>query len=202
MSDKELSIEYSLDTPIFTNSNILSKKILELAKSNDMIGGGFGLDTSNCIGILVGVIIIIIGFVLLWFKNDLIEAEATIVSKYCVDNQNNTSCKLNITYIVDSIQYSKIITIKGTNNYNESSIKIYYSQSEPNSIQLYNPNYSIIGIGSIIVGSFIIIFSISNSSDLSDTSSGTLSGKSFVDSKTNIYTNSSVVDGLNVVYSK
>lgn len=198
MSDKELSIEYSLDTPVFAETNILSKKILELAKSNDMVGGSFGLDPSNCIGILVGVIIIIIGFVLLWFKNDLIEAEATIVSKSCDDNQNDGNCKLNITYVVDSTQYSKIITIRGSNNSNESSIKIYYSQSEPNSIQLYNPNYSIIGIGSIIVGSFIIIFSISNGSDLSSTSSGT----SFSDSKTNIYSNSSIVDGLNVVYSK
>lgn len=194
MSDKELSIEYSLKTPVFEDTNILSKKILELVKSNDMVGGDFGLDSSNCVGILVGVIIIIIGFVLLWFKNDLIETEATIVSKSCDDNQNG-DCKLNITYVVNSTQYSKIIKIRSSNISNESTMKIYYSQSEPNSIQLYNTNYSMIGIGSIIVGSFIIIFSISNSSDLS-------SDTIFSDSKTNIYSNSSIVDGLNVVYSK
>jgi hypothetical protein len=193
-----MSIEYSLDTPVLADSNILTKKLFEIAKSNNMVGGSFGLDSSNCIGILVGIIIIIIGFVLLWFKNDLVEAEAIIVSKSCDNNPNDSTCKLNITYIVDSTQYSKIITIHDSNISNKSTIKIYYSQSEPNSIQLINPNYSIIGICSIIVGSFIIIFYISNSSDLSGTSYGT----SLADSKTNIYSNSSVVDGLNVVYSQ
>lgn len=170
MSDNSLSIEYSLNTPVFNDSNILTKKIFQIAKTNDMIGGNS--DTSNCIGMLVGVIIIIIGFVLLWFKNDLVETEANINTKSC--DTNDGSCKLNITYIVDSTQYSKIITIPNSeisnseiSNSNISvkpTIKIYYSQSEPNSIQLVNPNYSVIGIGSIIVGSFIIIFSMDNGS--------------------------------------
>lgn len=196
MSDKELLIEYSLDTPVFANSNILTKKLFEMVKNNNIIGGGFGLDTSNCIGILLGIIIIIIGFFLLWFVNDLVETEATIVTKSCDNNQNDGNCKLNITYVVDSVRYSKIITIRRSNIYNQSTIKIYYSQSEPNSIQLVNPNYSIIGIGSIIVGSFIIIFSMYNEKDTVGTS-----GTSFTDTKTNIYSNSSIVDGLNVVYS-
>jgi hypothetical protein len=199
MVDKELSIEYSLDTPVFANSNILTKKLFEIVKNNNITGGGisFGLDTSNYIGILIGIIIIIIGFVLLWFVNDLVETEATIVTKSCDNNQNDGfSCKLNITYIVDTIQYSKIITIKGSNIYNQSTIKIYYSQSEPNSIQLVNPNYSMIGIGSIILGFFIIIYSMYNNSD-----TDIISGNNFPDTKTNIYSNSSIVDGLNVVYS-
>lgn len=190
MSNKELSIEYSLDTPVLADSNILTKKLFEIVKNNNITGGGFGLDTSNCIGILIGIVIIIIGFVLLWLKNDLVEIEATIVTKSCDDNQNDGSCKLNITYIVDTIQYSKIITINSSNIYNDPTIKIYYSQSEPNSIQLVNPNYSIIGIGSIIVGSFIIIFSMYNSSNTISTSetSGTL-WTSLTDTKTNIYYN-------------
>lgn len=147
---------------------------------------------------MVGIIIIIIGIVLLWFKNDLVESEATIVTKSCDNNKNEDSCKLNITYIVDTIQYSKIITINSSNIYNQPTIKIYYSQSEPNSIQLVNPDYSIIGFGSIIVGSLIIIFSMCNDSDTVDKSSGT----TFADTKSNIYSNSSIVDGLNVVYSK
>ena len=166
MSDKEVSIEYSLKTPVFEDSNILTKKIFEMAKTNNIIsGGGLGLgldlDISNCIGVLCGIIIIIIGFVLLWFKNDLVETDATITTKSCDNNQIDGSCRLNITYIVDSIQYSKIITTNKSNITNELTIKIYYSQSEPNLIQLVNPNYSIIGIGSIIVGIFIIFYSIS-----------------------------------------
>lgn len=193
MLDKELSIEYSLDTPVKLDSNILTKKLFEMVKNNNITGGGFGLDTSNCIGILIGIVIIIIGFVLLWFKNDLVETEATIVSKSCVNNQNlinglnilnglnglnEDSCKLNITYIVNSIQYSKIITTTSSNSSNSSNIsnisnnptiKIYYSQSEPNLIQLVNPNYSIIGIGSIVIGFFIIIFSMCDGHDTGTT---------------------------------
>ena len=197
MLDKDSSIEYSLDTPVFTNPNILTKKLFEIVKNNNITGGGFDSGASNCIGILVGIVIIIIGFVLLWFVNDLVEIEATIVTKSCDNDQNDGTCKLNITYIVESIQYSKIIRIKSSNIYNDSSIKIYYSQSEPNSIQLVNPNYSIIGIGLIIVGSFIIIFSMCNGHDVVGTSNVSLT-----DSKTNIYSNSSIVDGLNVVYSQ
>lgn len=170
MSD--LSIEYSLNTPVFNSfnsaSNILNKKIFDLAKTGDLRGGGFSsnMDYSNCIVLLIGIIIIIVGSILLWFKNDLVETEANVISKNC--NKNNNECKINIRYQVAEIQYSKIITIQKSNIPNESIIKIYYSQSDPNSIQLYNPNYSMIGIGMILVGVFIMIFSFrnDNSSDV------------------------------------
>lgn len=170
MSD--LSIEYSLNTPVFNSfnsaSNILNKKIFDLAKTGDLRGGGFGsnMNYSNCIVLLIGIIIIIVGSILLWFKNDLVETEANVISKNC--DKNNNKCKINIKYQVAETQYSKIITIQESNIPNESIIKIYYSQSDPNSIQLYNPNYSMIGIGMILVGVFIMIFSFrnDNSSDV------------------------------------
>jgi len=185
----ELSIEYSLNTPVFvnsySNSNILSKKIFDLTKNNNNLsGGGFGLDMSNCISLLIGIIVIIVGFVLLWFKNDLVETEAIVKTKSCDEGTSSSSeCKINIVYTVDSIQYSKIISMDKKNVPKAPTIKIYYQSSNPNSIQLYNPNYSIIGIGMIIIGIFIIIFSMESS-------------------KTNLYSNSSNKDGFNVVYSK
>jgi len=193
MSDN--TIEYSLDTPVFLNQNILNNKIIELVKNNNMKGGnGIGnIDTSNCISMIIGIIIIIIGFVLLWYKNDLVELEATVLNKSCNDNSNG-ECKINITYIVDSTQYSKIITINKNNIPVDSIIKIYYQQSDPNSIQLSNPNYSIIGIGSIIFGSFVIIFSMySPDSSNPDTLSP--------NTKTNIFQNSTNTNNYKVVYS-
>lgn len=172
----DLSIEYSLNTPVFVNSyshsslayssqDILSKKIFDLAKNNNNLsGGGFGLDISDCISLLIGIIIIIVGFVLLWFKNDLVEAEAIVKSQSC-DESFGSGCKINIVYTVDNTQYSKIISIDKKNIPDTTTIKIYYQGSNPSSIQLYNPNYSIIGIGMIIIGIFIMIFSMGGKTD-------------------------------------
>lgn len=192
MSD--LSVEYSLNTPVFTNPNILNKKIFDLVKNNNMQGGGFGLDISDCISLLIGLIIIIIGCILLWLKNNLVETEAIIKSKNC-EEENNSDCKINIIYTVNSIQYSKIITINKNFAPDDSIIKIYYQESNPSVIQLYNPNYSVIGIGLIILGVFILIFSMSSN----DYNLG-ISG--LENNKTNLYSNSINKDGLDIVYSK
>jgi len=196
----DTSVEYSLNTPFFSNSNILNQKIIELVKNNNMIGGNSSdtkINTSNYITLIIGIVIIIIGFVLLWFKNNLVETEAIVMNKSC-DNTNIDECKINIKYTINSIQYSKIITINKSNIPNEQTIKIYYSQSDPNSIQLFNPNYSIIGIGSILVGIFIIIFSLFDNSSLSNNTS---KSSFLINSKTNLYSNSTDSNGFKVIYS-
>lgn len=204
MSDKEISTEYSLNTPNFSNeNNILGKKILDMAKNSEnvMIGGGFGLDLITMISLLIGLVMIIIGFVLLWNKNDLMEIEAIIVNKDCDDNKNN-ECKINIKYTVENIQYSKILTISELNNLintDSSTLKIYYSKSEPNSITLYNLDYSTIGIVLIVIGIMIIIFSSYDSNDEKKDSSNNKSQIS--DIKTNLYSNISNANGLDIVYT-
>lgn len=199
MSD--LSIEYSLNTPVFNNSitnlNILNKKLVDIVKNNNIQNGGFdnefNLDMSNYISLLIGIIIIIIGFILLWFKNDFIEIEAIIRTQTC-DEINDKMCKINIIYNINSIQYSKIITTIKNFIPNTPTIKIYYQESNPNLIQLYNPNYSVIGIGMIIVGAFIMIFSM-------ETNNLGINGSILDFTKTNLYSNSTNMNGLNVVYS-
>lgn len=205
----DLSIEYSLNSPVFLNNDILSKKIFDLARNNNMNGGGFGLDMSNCISLLIGIVIIIIGFVLLSFKNDLVESEAIIRTQTCdvnsensenSENSQNSQCKINITYTVDSIQYSKIITLNKNNIPDAPTIKIYYQMSNPSSIQLYNFNYSIIGIGMIIIGIFIMIFSIGG---ISKGKTNDVSGSSkSINIGSNLYSNTSNNDGFNIVYSE
>jgi hypothetical protein len=170
MSD--LSIEYSLNTPVLSDKNILNCNLIELIKNNNMKGGSSYMDSSNNISLLIGIVIIIIGFVLLWFKNDWIETEAIIKTQTCLDSDK---CKINITYIVDSIEYSKIITIEKNNIINIPKIKIYYQKINPKSIELYEPNYSITGISMIIIGALVMIFSIGNNNSFSNTESPVLS---------------------------
>lgn len=203
MSNKEISTEYSLNTPNFFNeNNILNKKILDMAKNskNNMVGGGFGLDLITIITLLISIVMIIIGFVLLWNKNDLMELEAIIVNKDCANSDND--CRINIKYTVENTQYSKILTISKSNNLintESSTIKIYYSKSEPNSITLYNPNDSMIGIGLIVIGIVIIIFSTYNSNNEKDL----FKNKSqMTDIKTDLYSDISNTNGLDIVYSK
>jgi uncharacterized membrane protein len=176
------------------NMNILNYKIIDLIKNNNMYGGNDNSnDNSNCIIMIIGIIIIIIGFVLIYFKNNWIEVEAIIQNKSC-DNKNN-ECKINITYIINSIQYSKIITMAKTDSLNDSIIKIYYQESNPNIIQLYNLNYSIIGISLVIFGSFIFILS-NYTSNITEPIYNTSN------IETNLYTDTINTDGMNIVYTK
>ena len=162
MSDK--STEYSLDTPIFSNQNILNHKIASLFGNNIMSGGDENNNTSGFgyPNLLIGIIVIIIGFVLLFYKNDLVESEALILNSSCNDNKNKNECKINIIYSVNSTKYSKILDVNKNDIPNNPIIKIYYQQSNPNSVQLTNPDYSIVGISMIIIGSFVACFSIFN----------------------------------------
>jgi hypothetical protein len=160
-------IEFSLNTPNNFDNNILNKKILSLFKNNKMYGGGEYYDNADCFTLIIGVIILIIGFVLCWYKNDWIEIKADIKNISCINNNNSNTlikqndCNVAITYTFNSIQYSKIITMSKsdipTNNY----IQIYCLETNPNVMRLYNFNYSVIGIILILIGAFILVSSIS-----------------------------------------
>jgi hypothetical protein len=208
-----ISIEYSLNTPVFSNQNILNQKIFALGKNNNMKGGYFNADTSNSIALLIGIIITIIGFVLLRYKNNLVEVDAIITSKSC-DDEKNGECVIGIKYIAKSIQYSKIITINKSNILNSQInqvnqaeqvnqvnqvIKVYYSESNPDFIQLFNPNYYAIGVGSVIFGLFVVFYSLFNYSTPSNSDSNIKLKTS--SSSADLYSNSTNVDGFNVVYS-
>lgn len=232
MSD--LSIEYSLNTPTFFNSNanILNKKIFDLARNNSISGGGMGggmggggmgggmggmgggmgwkgvggfgfsVNISDFITLLIGIIIIIIGFVLLGFKNDLIEVQAIIEAQSCDKSQaqaqaQSQECDINIRYIVDDTQYSKIISINKNNIPSTQTFRIYYHRSNPNSIQLFNPNYYAIGLGMIIIGIIIMLFFTSSSSS-TDEKTDELR---LIKTGTDLYSSALNKDGLNIVYS-
>ncbi len=164
-------MEFSLDTPNNLNDNILNKKIFSLIK-NDIMRGGNGVGNgggngytggSDCVTLIIGVIIVIVGFVLCWFKNDWVEIKADVKNVSCTGSDN---CNISITYIVNSIQYSKIITTNKSEVPTNSYLTIYYQESEPNVIKLHNFNYPVIGIGLIVLGIFILVSSFCCSSEI------------------------------------
>lgn len=159
--------DFSLNTPNNFNDNILNKKIFSLIKNDKMYGGG-NTNNTNCFTLIIGIIIIIIGFILCWFKNDWIGIKADIMNISCT-NQNEIAnsiikfndCNVSIKYKVNTIEYSKIIIMNKLDIPAEKSIKIYCLESDPNTIRLYNFNYSVMGIILILFGAFILASSIS-----------------------------------------
>ena len=152
--------EYSLNTPIY-NNNILNAKIIDmLKKENIMIGGSSSQNMSKCIILIVSIIIIIIGFYLCWNKNDLVNTIGQVQNVSCNLSDISSECTYNLTYIVNNIQYSKNIILDKNLVPQTNTIQIYYKESDPNIMYLYNYNFSIIGLILIIVGSFILISSL------------------------------------------
>lgn len=153
--------EYSLDTPKL-NNNILTSKILNMfKKNNELIMTGGNGNNSNCIIIIIGIIVIIIGFYLSWNRNNYIQTSGQIQNISCNKSEYLSEylseCRFNLTYIVGTTQYSKVITMNKKAIPTTNIIPVYYQETDPNIIRLYNFNYNIIGIILIIIGSFVLI---------------------------------------------
>ena len=129
---------YSLDTSKNLYFNILNEKISSLIK-NDKMYGGSNIDYFNKYNyiIIIGILMIVIGFIIIWYKNTWIKITAIITNISCIPVIGK-ECKISINYIVRKIQYSKIITIQKSNipKILMNQIQIYYLESDPNIIKL------------------------------------------------------------------
>ena len=206
-------IEYSLNTPKY-HSNILDSKIINLLKRENLHMGGSGFEnnstnSTDCIVMIIGIIIIIVGFYLCWNKNDFISVNGQIKNVSCDTSNSNyfsnyfSECKFNITYIVDNVQYSKVVSLDKSSVPSTNTIPIYYKESDPNIMQLYNYNYSIIGIILIIIGAFVLISSLCCSSNLIQQLELQLQMQTQSETETtgtNLYSNSKNVNGI--LYTK
>ena len=150
--------EYSLDTPKDLYENILNKKLYSLIKNDKLYGGSTLADTNSTsiISLITSLIIIIVGFILYWYKNIFIEIDAKIHNISCDEDK---SCDISINYIVNTTQYSKVLRSSKKYSPNDK-IKIYYNLTNPNIIQLYNFNYEMVGIGIITLGVLFFLTSI------------------------------------------
>lgn len=128
---------YSLDTSKNINFNILNEKISSLIK-NDKMYGGSNIDYYNKYNyiIIIGILMIVIGFMIIWYNNIWIKTIANITNISCIPLDKE--CKISINYIVGKIQYSKIITIQKSNisKILINQIQIYYLESDPKIIKL------------------------------------------------------------------
>ena len=189
-------MEYSLNTPTL-NDNILNMKIINMIRRENELIGGTGdnfMNTSNCIVLIVGIVVVIIGFYLCWNKNDFTSTNGQVQNLSCNTNYLNSECKFNVIYTVGSTQYSKVITLDKSSVPDSNTITVYYKESDPNVMRLYNFNYSVIGIILIIIGAFVLISSIcctNNMNFISETPQTT---------ESNLYTESKNSSG--VVYTK
>lgn len=155
-------MEYSLNTPTI-NDNILNSKIINMIRrENQLVGGAVDnfMNTSNCIVLIVGIIVVMVGFYLCWNKNDFITTNGQVQNLSCDTSNFNSQCKFNVTYSVDSTQYSKVIQLDKSAAPTSNTITVYYRESDPNVMRLYNFNYSVIGIILVIIGAFVLISSI------------------------------------------
>lgn len=155
-------MEYSLNTPTI-NDNILNSKIINMIRrENQLVGGAVDnfMNTSNCIVLIVGIIVVMVGFYLCWNKNDFITTNGQVQNLSCDTSNFNSQCKFNVTYSVDSTQYSKVIQLDKSAAPTSNTITVYYKESDPNVMRLYNFNYSVIGIILVIIGAFVLISSI------------------------------------------
>ena len=158
-------IEYSLNTPKY-NENILGSKIIDMLKKESQLIGGSGESgdnlsyMSNCIVLIIGIVVIIVGFYLCWNKNDFTSITGQIQNLTCnTSDFSSSECKFNVSYTVGSTQYSKVITLDKLSapSANTNTITVYYKESDPNIMRLYNFNYSVIGIILVIIGAFVLI---------------------------------------------
>lgn len=184
----ESSIEYSLASPKkeFDNDFILNKKIIEIIKNNNniMIGGG---NVINWIVIIIGIILIGIGFFLYFNNGSWNSIDASIIS---ISNSSNSQSNIFVKYTVNNNTYSKQIQIPSSNIPVSNTITLYYQQSNPNVVSLYNFNYTILSIILGFIGlSLIIIPNLFNSNQNSN--------KNYLD----IYDTHVSSNGLNTVYT-
>ncbi len=185
-------MKYSFNMP----KNILEQSIFSILKKDKDILKGGGLVMNNYITMIIGIMMLIIGFIMYWFKNNLIKIDAKIQNIICNDITNNNNCKISITYIVNSVAYSKIIQMNKLNLSDQMNMTIYYSESDPNIIELYNFNHSIIGLCLIVLGVFLFILSFGSSSYFN------ISTTNFkMNDDSNIYTNIKNENGVDIAYS-
>lgn len=206
-------IKHSLFSSDFYNFNLNNDTIIfdliknELYNQNDLIQLGAGPTNNIYINVImiIGIILIIVGIILYFYKDDWKATIGTINSIKKVNNSKKYN--LDIIYVVNNIKYSKIITQDKT--YNSETITIYYKESNPNEISLYENNYITIGIILAIIGILMFIFSIytnlnnnNNNNDKNKNGESLYSSEIKTDDSSDIYLiHRNAGEGIDIVYT-
>lgn len=136
----------------FISNHFLMNKVTIRDKLMNQIGGGDSL-MNNSIHYIIGIILLIIGF-LLYNSQDQWGKTIGVIS--------NVKCNLNVCdslvkYSVGEINFTKIL-VSQENIYKVSDhVEIIYDKINPNIFKLHEFNYKYIGVIIMIIGIFTII---------------------------------------------
>ncbi len=114
-----------------------------------IIQGGGGYSMVNYINLLIGIVMIIIGMMCMFYEKFWNTIDAQILKI----KEND----MLIGYEINNIYFTKLINTY-VNNYKEGDkIKIYYDKSDPNIVKTNMFNHKIIGTIIITIGMYLIL---------------------------------------------
>jgi hypothetical protein len=110
--------------------------------------------------IFLGICLITISSVYVYNYYTIIKAIGIVSKVTCVPNTSNKSlykCELTIQYDT----HETVITVENNVKYDvNDTITIYYPEKYPKNVTLIDMDYKILGIGGIIIGTFMFLGSV------------------------------------------
>ena len=116
-----------------------------------------GLVTSKIsliFGTVVSIILLILGFFLIFKKNNNIKINATVESQVScsIMPKQPTQCNLIVSYNVNNTSYRNQVTLDGTYNAGDT-VQIQYDKTDPN-------NISKVQSSTVFIGIFLVVFAV------------------------------------------
>lgn len=135
------------------NNHYLMDKITIRDKLNNQRGGGNDNIINFCFHYIIGIILIIIGFLLYNSQDQWTKTTGKIIDVNC----NFDSCASTIKYNVNNIEFKKNIVNLGKPYKVSDMIEVIYDKTNPNIFKLYEFNYKYIGIIILLIGLFTLM---------------------------------------------
>ncbi len=125
-----------------------------LIKDKMIQGGGGGSSYLYYVNLLIGIILITIGMICMFYDKFWESTEAKILGVKNVQGETD----LLIGFEVDNKMFTKLVSISSKSQYNiGDKINIYYEKKDPNIIKLNMYNHKIIGLLLVLIGIYLII---------------------------------------------
>ncbi len=119
-----------------------------------LIQGGGGSIYFNYVNLILGIVLITLGFISLFYNNFWIETDASILKV----SPSKFETKLLIKYVVNKLEFTKILLLTEKINYKSGdNIKIFYDKNDPNLIKTALFNHKITGSILMLIGIYLVI---------------------------------------------
>lgn len=135
------------------NNHYLMDKITIRDKLMNQRGGGNESILNFCFHYIIGLILIVIGFLLYNSQDQWERTIGTIIAIDC----NFDACISLIKYSVNNIEFKKNIVNLGKTYKVSDRVEVIYDKTNPNIFKLHEFNYKYIGIIILLIGLFIFV---------------------------------------------